>query len=59
MSLVHQNLLDKTPRLARFSVAARRILISQLIEVVSPNFFPLDAPELADPGLDESWEELE
>ncbi len=50
-TLVHQNLLDELHRIARFSPRAQRILVSQLIEVVSGNLPDPDAPGLVGPNL--------
>lgn len=58
-SLVSQELLDQRERLARLSVAAQRILIARLIQVVSPYTFDPTDPALDDPDVSDGWAPLE
>jgi len=54
-SLVAQELLDQRERVARLSVPAQRILITRLIQLVSPyTFDPMDAA-LDDPDISDGW----
>jgi hypothetical protein len=56
MGLVHQNLLDRLPRIGRFSDRARRILACQAIEVISPFLFDPGAHELTHAWSDPAWD---
>lgn len=58
-SLLSQDVLDQRERIARLSVAAQRILIARLIQVVSPyTFDPMDAA-LEDPDVSDGWAPVE
>lgn len=62
MSLVHADALPKEHLVARFSEAAQRILMSTLIQVVSPRLFlpypeedDADAEDPFKPDLSDGW----
>lgn len=55
MTAVHQDVLDACARVGRLSMPAQKILITGLVQVMSPNLFdPLD-PNMLDPDMSSSW----
>ena len=53
MGLVHQNVLDEVPRVARLSKPAQKLLIAGLIATVSASLY--DPDDLEDPDMSSSW----
>ena len=54
-SLLTQTALDQCERTHRLSECAQRLLIKALIQVVSPNNFTFDDPDLKPPDMSDGW----
>jgi hypothetical protein len=59
MSLVSQEVLDQRGRVARLSIAAQRVLIVRLAQVISPYTFDPTDPALDDPDVSDGWAPVE
>ena len=53
ITTVHQSVLDETPRVARLSTAADKLLVAALIAHFSPSLY--DPDDLEDPDMSCSW----
>ena len=54
-NLVTRDVLDVCPRLKRLSQQAQHLLSLGMIQVVSPNTFDPDDPNLQRPDMSDSW----
>lgn len=55
MTAVHQDVLDGCTRVGRLSLGAQKVLITGLIQVMSPNLFDPSDPNLQEPDMSCSW----